>query len=54
MTKYFESEIESKKVVWLDGEKYIRVFYANSQYFDDVLAESYTDWLDATGNFERN
>ena len=52
MTTYFDSKIERTKTVWLDGEKYIRVFYANSDFFDDVLAFAYNDWLAATGNFE--
>ncbi len=40
------NEIESTKSVWLDGVEYIRVFYVDSDYFDDVLASGYDTWLE--------
>lgn len=40
-------KIQSTKKVYLDGEEYIRVFFEDSQYFEDIPAENYEAWKDA-------
>ncbi len=39
-----ENIIESTKTVYLDGDKYIRVYIVGCDTFEDIPAESYEDW----------
>ncbi len=36
--------IENTKTVYLDGDEYTRVYYANSDLFEDVPSEIYEEW----------
>ena len=42
--------ITNTKKVNLDGETYIRVFFLESVFFEDVPEEIFQDWLDAWGH----
>jgi hypothetical protein len=42
--------IELTKKVYLDGQKYIRVFFKESVYFQDILAENFEVWREACGH----
>ena len=37
-------KIESTKKVYLDGEEYVRVFFSDSNCFEDVPSEMYEEW----------
>jgi hypothetical protein len=53
MTDTYDTPIHKTKIVYLDNDKYIRVFFDNYT-FHDVLAVNYERWKQATGNFETN
>lgn len=44
--------IKNTKIVYLDYEKYVRVFFKDSIYFEDVRADIFEKWKEATGNYE--
>jgi len=44
--------IESTELRYLDGIEYVRVFFAESNYFEDVPSDILDDWKDALGHQE--
>jgi hypothetical protein len=47
-------KIESTKKVYLDGKEYIRVFFSETNTFEDIPAQMYSDWKNALGHTESN
>ena len=49
---FYDKKIEKTEARYLDGEKFIRVFFENNNYFVDVPADTYENWKELSGNYE--
>lgn len=47
-------KIESTKKVYLDGQEYIRVFFSETNTFEDIPAQMFSEWKNALGHTESN
>lgn len=45
-TEIKNKNIEKTKKVYLDGNEYIRVFFEGSEYFEDIPACHFIEWVE--------
>lgn len=46
--------ITETKKVYLDGQEYTRVFFDETNFFDDVPTEIYREWVEAWDHVENS